>query len=96
MIPPRFWSKCMAWCCLGAWAARAAVSIPINEVEDAVPPYTLPEALTLQMGQRVRSAQQWPQRRAELLRLFEDHVYGRIPDGLPRSSGWVIETRRDA
>ena len=96
MIPPRFWSKCMAWCCLGAWAARAAVSIPINEVEDAVPPYTLPEALTLQKGQRVRSAQQWPQRRAELLRLFEDHVYGRIPDGLPRSSGWVIETRRDA
>ena len=96
MIPERFWSRWLAVCCLGACVARSEVSIPINEVEEAVPAYTLPETLTFRNGQRVGSARQWPQRRAELLRLFEEHVYGRIPEGLPRSPGWVIETRRDA
>ena len=96
MIPQRFWSHWLAVGCLGTCLARSAVSIPINEVEEAVPAYTLPETLTLRNGQRVASARQWPERRAELLHLFEEHVYGRIPAGLPRPPGWVIETRRDA
>jgi hypothetical protein len=28
--------------------------------------------------------------------LFEEHVYGRIPAGLPRERGWVVETRTHA
>ena len=87
MIPQRFWSHWLAVGCLGTCLARSAVSIPINEVEEAVPAYTLPETLTLRNGQRVASARQWPERRAELLNLFEEHVYGRIPAGLPRPPG---------
>jgi len=94
MISLRFWTGWLACCCLGAWAAP--VSVPINEVESAVPPYTLPEALTLENGRRITSSGQWPRRRSELVRLFEEHVYGRVPDGLPRGAGWVVETRTNA
>lgn len=96
MISPRLWIGGLAGGCLVAWAAQGQVAVPINEVEAAVPAYTLPEALTLNAGQRITSAHQWSRRRTELLRLFEEHVYGRIPDGLPRQAGWVVETRRDA
>ncbi len=72
------------------------MAIPINEVEGAVPPYTLPDTLTLQNGRRVTTAAQWPRRRDELIRLFEEHVYGRIPAGLPRERGWGVETRTHA
>ena len=81
---------------MGAWAAQTPMAVPINEVESAVPPYTLPEALTRQNGQRITSPQQWPRRRAELVSLFEEHVYGRIPADLPRQPGWIVETRKDA
>lgn len=81
---------------LCAWAAQAQVTVPINEVEEAVPPYTLPDALTFRDGRRVESARHWPKRRAELVRLFEEHVYGRVPAGLPRPPGWIVETRKDA
>lgn len=82
--------------CLGLGAAQPALTIPINEIEEAVPPYALPEILTGRDGRRVTLAREWPRRRAELLRLFEDHVYGRLPRGLARAPGWVVETRRDA
>jgi len=90
---------CLGWLgcgCLSAWAVQSPVAIPINDVESAVPPYTLPDTLTLQSGQRVTTAAQWPRRRDELVRLFEEHVYGRIPAGLPRERGWVVETRTHA
>ena len=82
--------------CLGLTAAQPTLTIPINEIEEAVPPYTLPEVLTFRDGRRVESARDWPRRRAELLSLFEHHVYGRVPKGLPRPAGQVVETRRDA
>ena len=54
---------CLGWLgcgCLSAWAVHSPVAIPINEVESAVPPYTLPDTLTLQNGRRVTTAAQWP------------------------------------
>lgn len=50
-----------------------------NYDEANVGSYTLPDPLMLNDGSRVASAQQWRKRRAELLRLFETHVYGRTP-----------------
>jgi hypothetical protein len=51
-----------------------------NYDESKVAPYTLPDPLTLQNGKSVRDAATWNrQRRPELLRLFEDQVYGRTP-----------------
>lgn len=96
MISLRAWTGWLGCFCLGAWAASNPLAVPINEVESAVPPYTLPDALTGKNGQRITSPQQWPRRRAELVALFEEHVYGRIPADLPRQPGWVVETRKDA
>ncbi len=47
--------------------------------EAQVPPYTLPDPLVSESGQRVTGPQDWPARRGEILRLFEEHVYGRCP-----------------
>lgn len=51
--------------------------------ENKVPPYTLPDPLRFEDGSPVRSARQWPRRRAEIFALFERHVYGRTPAGRP-------------
>jgi hypothetical protein len=49
------------------------------ETEDRVPPYQLPDPLRLNSGEAVASAQEWPVRRAEILRMFEHHMYGKTP-----------------
>jgi hypothetical protein len=50
-----------------------------NYDESKVPAYTLPDALTFSDGTKVNSARQWPERRTQILRLFETQVYGRSP-----------------
>ena len=51
-----------------------------NYDEAKVPAYTLPDPLRFADGSPVRDASDWAtKRRPELLRLFEEHVYGRRP-----------------
>lgn len=51
-----------------------------NYDESKVPAYVLPDALTFNNGDAVRSAADWTdRRRAEVLALFAKHVYGRGP-----------------
>ena len=47
--------------------------------ESAVPKYTLPDPLAFEDGRPVTSPQDWQERRAEILKLFSDHVYGNVP-----------------
>ena len=52
-----------------------------NYDEAKVPNYTLPDPLVTTDGRDVTSAAMWrEERRAEVLELFEEHVYGRTPD----------------
>lgn len=45
---------------------------------------SLPEALTTQSGQKVDSPELWKgKRRAEILELFRENVYGRVPESSP-------------
>jgi hypothetical protein len=68
-----------------------------NEDESKVPPYTLPDPLVLADGRKVSDARMWTnERRPELLRLFETHVYGRTPAGGPRPRFEVVKTDRSA
>jgi (4-O-methyl)-D-glucuronate---lignin esterase len=61
-----------------------------NYDEALVPAYTLPDPLLLANGKPVKDATTWrSRRRPELLRLFEENVYGRSPG---RPSGMRFET----
>ncbi len=63
------------------WAQRPDA----NYDESKVPPYVLPELLRFADGSPVASAADWPRRRTEILRLFEEQVYGiapKAPEGM--------------
>jgi hypothetical protein len=62
-----------------------------NYDESRVPAYTLPPILAAPNGRPITSPQEWPARRAALLRLFETHMYGRTPIGLPAFTVETIE-----
>jgi hypothetical protein len=59
--------------------------------EEQIPPYTLPDPLVTNSGANVSDAGTWRQRRAEILELFREHVYGRAPIGRP--AGMTFEPR---
>lgn len=53
----------------------------VNYDESKIPPYELPDALTLENGKKVTSPEMWMQeRRQEILRMFETQVYGKSPE----------------
>ncbi len=65
------------WVCLTALAADPP---DVLYDESKVPNDPLPELLIRGDGTRVRDAQDWrTARRPEIVRLFEEHVYGRSP-----------------
>jgi hypothetical protein len=68
----------------------------VNYDESRVPRYTLPDPLRFEDGSPVRTARQWPRRRAEILAFFERHVYGRMPAARPAMRHEVLEPPRPA
>ncbi len=82
---------------LAVLAAPAAAQPPgANYDEAKVPAYTLPDPLRFEDGRPVTSPEAWRGRRAEILRLFEQHVYGRSP-GAPAAIRFVVvETSESA
>lgn len=60
--------------------------------EANVPDYTLPSILTFEDGSPVKSAADWPKRRAEILGLFETHVYGKTLLDRPESMRFEVRT----
>ncbi|MCH2202944.1 MAG: acetylxylan esterase [Fuerstiella sp.] len=68
-------------CVLVVWLPSSAVSEDqFNYDESLVPRYELPDPLTTNDGLSVNSAEVWRSvRRQEILRLFEQHVFGRLP-----------------
>ena len=56
-----------------------------NYDEAKVAPYTLPDPLVMSDGTAVKDADTWMnKRRAEILKLYQENIYGRIPDGTPK------------
>jgi hypothetical protein len=53
---------------------------------------SMPELMTFKDGTKVKSKDQWPRRRAEIVEAFEREVYGRIPKNVPKVKWEVTRT----
>ncbi len=77
---------------LAAAAAGRAQPADATYDEAKVPAYVLPDPLVFADGTPVRTAPDWTgRRRAEVLRLFEEHVYGKSPAAPPGMRAVVVE-----
>lgn len=60
--------------------AREVAGIPVNYDESKVGTYHLPDPLMMSGGKPVRDAKTWREkRRPEIVKLFEEHEYGKAP-----------------
>ena len=67
-----------------------------NYDESKIPEHTLPDPLVTEAGKPVSNAREWTEtRRPELLKLFEEHVYGRGPAACEITHK-LISTKDDA
>jgi len=63
-----------------------------NYDESKVPDVQLPELLVSQAGKKINTSKKWVKiRRPEVLSLFEEHMYGKIPGDLQITSARVLE-----
>ena len=53
---------------------------------------TMPDLMTFKDGTKVKSADQWPKRRAEIIEDVEREVYGRIPANVPKVKWEITNT----
>lgn len=66
-----------------------------NSSEEKVNQYTLPDALILKNGKKVKTAQEWlEKRKPEIIEDFESEIYGRLPKNIP-SVTWKIVAVKD-
>src|ERR1044072_6327199 len=69
---------------------KNVAAIPVNYDDSLVGSYTLPDPLVLSSGKRVRDAKTWyGKRRPEVVRLFEEHQFGRSP-GRPKDMSFDV------
>lgn len=68
----------------------------VNYDESKVKPYKLPDSLVLNDGQRVTTPEMWwNQRRPQLLAMFDEDMYGRVPAHVPDVHWEVVSTTRE-
>ncbi len=70
-------ASCLSLCTL---AVAVAAPPPANYDESQIPAYTLPDPLRFSGGAPVATPAEWPRRRAEILRLLQDQMYGLMPE----------------
>ena len=69
----------------GAWSSaqqnevRTKAYATVNYDESAIAPYTLEDPLRFADGRKLRSRKEWPQRRREILEIFQREMYGQMP-----------------
>jgi hypothetical protein len=70
------------------------MDLPVNYDEAQVPAYVLPNLLRFEDGAPVDDATAWQRRRAEIVDLFADQVYGRLPGDAPHLH-WTVTDHTD-
>lgn len=72
--------RVLAVCILCFSSLTPCTAQEANYDESKIPGYQLPDALADNSGKRITTAEEWVgKRRAEVLRLFEQHVFGELP-----------------
>lgn len=65
-----------------------------NSSEEKVNQYTLPDALVLKNGNKVKTSKEWlEKRRPEIVEDFESEIYGRLPKNIPSVTWKVISVK---
>jgi hypothetical protein len=67
-----------------------------NYYEEKVPAYSLPDILKMNDGTPVKTSRQWTNRREEVLEMFRNDVFGRVPSTSYETSFKVINTDKNA
>lgn len=63
-----------------------------NSDESKVPPYTLPDPLTLKNGKKLTDAKTWwTKRRPEIIEDFDKEIYGRVPKNTPKVNWEIVK-----
>lgn len=89
-------SALFAFLLLIVWAGPAIGQRPeVNYDESKMPKFELPDPLLGSDGKRITSPQQWPARRAEILKAFSTEVYGQSPPK-PESLHWKLIEQSDS
>jgi alpha-glucuronidase len=74
----------------GADGSHTDAANAANYDESKANPYReLPDPLVFKNGERVKTAKDWPRRRAEIVEDFDREIYGRVPKDTPRVD-WTI------
>jgi hypothetical protein len=69
----------------------------INYDEAKVPEYKLPEMLISNNGEKIQTPEDWINiRRPEIIKLFEEYVYGRFPETCPEIKFLTVKTDSNA
>lgn len=69
----------------------------VNYYEEKVPAYTLPDLLTSSKGIKISGSTQWESlRRPEILELFRENVYGRVPETFYNQTFKVVKQDKNA
>jgi len=71
--------KSLAVAVAAMFAFGVAHARPGNYDESKVAPFSLEDPLSFADGRKLRDPSEWPARRAEILRIFEEGMYGRMP-----------------
>lgn len=66
--------------CMACFLSTRSQTFVPNYDEQNVPEYQLPDIFTFENGEKVKTSDDWKERRSELAHLFADHVYGHAPE----------------
>ena len=82
---------------IGVFLLSIQILAAQNTDESKVKPYKLPDVLKTEKGEQISSIKEWEKvRRPEILQLFEDHVYGQVPQDFDKISFEIKNEDKDA
>lgn len=70
------------------------VLLDINQQEELIPAYELPQVMRSVTGKTIASAEQWQSNREDLLAQFSEHIYGQTPQKIIPVKSRVVESSR--